>query len=248
MTKKKNRKQKHEEYIQKFGNIPTNYVERLEYMYDIYGFDSKPEKINELFCKRNMMLSTIEYFDLEAVSLYEIPEGASRPKYRLINRKNFHIEAMNNGQFVHVYVPNAKDDNMYMKRRLENDELITLEGMINTPVYIDYSAYLPTPSAYNDIDKILCEIGLIRPDIKKPDWDNIGKKYSDMYNYNVWLDDATVNDGCVHKYFSILPRIEIRMRYLNCVYNKYQYNNIIKRANYDGSPVPYLNNKGELII
>ena len=49
------------------------------------------------------------------------------------------------------------------------------------------------------------------------------------------------------KYFSLLPRIEIRMRYLNCVYNRNQYNNIIKRKGYDGSELHYLNNKGELI-
>ena len=247
MATKKNRKKKAEEYQNKFGSIPTDYVERLEYMYDNYGFETHPEKIQELYYKKLNMMTNLQYYDLDIVSLYEIPEGASRPKYRLINRKNFHVEAMNNGQFVHVYVPNAKDDNVYIRRRLDNGELMYLDGLINTPVMIDYYAYLPTPSAYNNIDKVLAEIGLIRPDMKKPDWDNLGKKYCDMYNSNVWLDDATVNDGSVHKYFSILPRIEIKLRYLNCVYNKIQYNNIINRVNYDGSGVPYLDNRGNLI-
>ena len=32
----KNRKQKHSEYEQKFGNIPIDYKERLSWMYDQY--------------------------------------------------------------------------------------------------------------------------------------------------------------------------------------------------------------------
>ena len=44
-----------------------------------------------------------------------------------------------------------------------------------------------------------------------------------MYNGNIWIDDALVMDGSVHKYYSILPRVEIRVRFLNMLYNKYQY-------------------------
>ena len=54
-----------------------------------------------------------------------------------------------------------------------------------------------------------------------------------MFNANVWLDDTLVVDGAIHKYYSVLPRIEIRLRYLNMVYNKYQYNSIINRTDYD---------------
>lgn len=246
MSIKKNRNQKQLEYDKQFDGIPLDFKERLEYMYEIYGFDNSPKAIDEMIAKRNMMLSNLYYFDLNIVSLYEIPEGSSRPRFRLINRKNFHIEAINASSFVHVYTPNAKDDNIYM-RRLVNNELITLEHKINTPVIIDYYAYLKTPTEFNRIDKCLAESGIIRPNAKKPDWDNIGKKYSDMYNYNIWLDDATVNDGSVHKYYSILPRIEIRLRYLNALYTKSQYNNIINRKEYDGSPLAYLDSKGELV-
>lgn len=242
----KNRKQKQVEYDRQFGGIPLNYIERLEYMYDLYGFDHSPKAIDELIEKRNMMLSNLFYYDLDIVSLYEIPEGTSRPRFRLINRRNFHIEAINASSFVHVYTPNAKDDNIYMRRLIDN-ELVALEGRINTPVIIDYYAYLKTPTEFNRVDKCLAEAGIIRPVAKKPDWDNLGKKYSDMYNYNIWLDDATVNDGSVHKYYSILPRVEIKLRYLNTLYTKSQYNNIINRKEYDGSPLSYLDAKGEII-
>lgn len=243
---RKSRKQKAEEYQRKYGDIPLNYSDRLNYMIDKYKLDVNPKKMQEIIDKRNMMMSTLQFFDLEVVSLYEEPEGTSRPRFRIINRRNFHMEALHNGDFVHVYTPGAKDDFIYMRRMMDN-ELIALEGLINTPVDIEYNCFFKTPSSYNITDTFLCEIGLIRPSLAKPDWDNTGKKYCDMYNYNVWLDDATVNDGTVHKFYSILPRVEIKLRYLNCVFNKHQYNGIIKRANYDGSPVPYMNNKGEII-
>ena len=68
-----------------------------------------------------------------------------------------------------------------------------------------------------------------------------------MYNHNVWTDDATVIDGRVVKYFSVLPRIEIKLRYLNCIYTKQQYNKAISRKDYDNSDLFYLDNKGGLI-
>lgn len=242
----KTRKQKALEYQLKYGDIPLNYVDRLSYLIDKYDLDSKPAKMQEIIDKRNTMLKSLQYYDLQIVSLYEEPEGTGRPRFRIINRKNFHVEAMNNGQFVHVYQVGAKEDYLYMQR-LTREGLIPLDGLINTPVDIEYKCFFKTPSYYNITDTFLSEIGLIRPSMAKPDWDNIGKKYCDMYNYNVWLDDTTVNSGNVVKYFSILPRVEISLRYLNCVYNKQQYNRIIKRKNYDGNPVPYLNQKGEIV-
>lgn len=247
MAKKKTRKQKHDEYQEKFGNIPVDYKERLEYLYDTLGFDKRPKMVDDMITKRNNMLMNMQYYDLNIVSLYEIPEGTGRPRFRLINRQNFHNEAISASNFVHVYTVGAKDDFLYMRRMVE-DELIPLEGLINTPVIIEYYAYFKTPSYFNAIDTVLAESGIIRPTVSnKPDWDNIGKKYCDMYNHNVWTDDATVIDGRVIKYFSVLPRIEIKLRYLNCIYTKQQYNKAISRKDYDNSDLFYLDNKGGLI-
>lgn len=239
-----NRKTKEIEYQKNYGHIPLDYRERLNYMVDLYGLSE--EKMQEIYETKINIQSNIFYYDLNIVSLYEEPEGTGRPRFRIINRKNFHNEAVNNSEFVHVYTLGAKDDFLYMKRMVE-EELIPLEGLINTPVNIEYYAYFKTPSYYNVNQTFMAEIGLDRPSFKKPDWDNIGKKYCDMYNHNVWLDDVTVIDGAVHKYFSILPRVEIKLRYLNTVYNRHQYTNILKRKDYDGTPIHYLNAKGELI-
>lgn len=223
--KMKNRKQKEQEYQDKYGNIPIDKFERLNYMYDFYNINDK--KSLEIINKKAQLEQSLCYSDLQIV-LFEVPEGTPRARHRLINRKNFANEAINNGQFIHVYSPNAKEDNMYMKRLL-GEELVQLNNMIYTPCIIEYDTYTQTPAVFNTTDTFLSEIGLIRP-LCKPDWDNIGKKYSDMSNSNLWLDDTLVISGTVNKYYSILPRVEIKIRYLNMLYNKYQYNSINKRT------------------
>lgn len=54
-----------------------------------------------------------------------------------------------------------------------------------------------------------------------------------MFNANVWLDDTLVIDGAIHRYYSVLPRIEIRLRYLNMLYNNHQYKSVTGRSDYN---------------
>lgn len=233
----KNRKIKQKEYQEKYSMIPVDYRERLSWMYDQYNINERKQK--EILEKRDGMLNNLYYTDIMIV-LYEEPEGAPRPRFRLINRKNFVNEAMNNGSFVHVFQPYAKEDSMYMKRLL-GQELQELNSIIWSPCIVNIDLFLKTPTALNSIDKILSEIGLERC-ITKPDWDNAGKKYTDMFNANLWLDDTLVISGTVNKYYSILPRVEIKIRFLNTLYNRYQYNSAIKKLG-DGNEVTYYGQK-----
>ena len=238
------RKQKQQQYKSRYGDIPVDYAERLNWMIDKYNLS--PAKMDEILLKRQAMLNNMFYYDYNIVELLEEPEGASRPRVRVL-KNNYNKLAAQDPMSIHVYVPGAADDNNYM-RRLVSSELSTLDSLIATPCDIEYNAYLKTPSALNITDTFLAEIGLIRPPFSKPDWDNIGKKYCDMFNYNVWIDDTLVIDGHVHKYYSILPRVEIKLRYLNCVYTKYFYNAMISRKGFEHpEELHYLDGKGELV-
>lgn len=223
--KRKSRKEKELDYNEKYSHIPLDYNERLLWMYDKYKVNNKKEQ--EILTKRFEMLSSLYYTELNVVLLEE-PEGTPRPRFRLVNRQNLVNEAISNSQFVHVYSLNAKEDSVHMKR-LVNDDLIKIQELIYTPCIVEYNIYQKTPTVLNTVDTFLAETGIERP-LTKPDWDNIGKKYSDMYNHNVWLDDTLVVTATVNKYYSILPRVEIKLRFLNTLYNKYQYNSISKRT------------------
>ena len=226
--KRKTRKQKHDEYTAKFGHIPIDYRERLDWLYTTLNISDK--QAYDILIKRANMMDSLEYYDTQII-LFEIPEWSPWPRFRIVNRSNLSNMALANPEFIHVYSLTGKEDNTFMKRLMSQEDFTALDSMICTPCMVDINAFFKTPSSYNKEDTILAEIGLYRP-ITKPDFDNIAKKYSDMFNTNVWLDDVLVVDGSVHRYYSVLPRVEIKLRYLNMVYNKYQYNSISNRVDY----------------
>ena len=215
--------------------------ERLEWMCDKYNLSQA--KMDEIIYKKRNMEFFLQYYRFKII-LYEVPEGMPRPRYRFIGPRNYMDAAAAHPNFIHVYSPTAGDDFRYMKQ-LKESELTDLHRFVQTPCCINIDSYVPTPSYFNTVDTFLAEIGL-HMDTMKPDWDNIGKKYSDMYNHNMWLDDSLVVSGHVNKFYSILPRVEIEVLYLNYATNKYQYNNIIGRSEYNPEyPIGYLNQKGE---
>lgn len=229
--KRKSRKQKADEYTAKFGHIPIDYRERLSWLYDKLHITER-EAYDILDIHRSM-ISSLNYYTVSIV-LFEIPEGSPRPRMRIVNRQNLSNMALSNSNFIHVYSLTGHEDQIFMKRLLTEQEFEGLNQIICTPCDVDINAYLKTPSSYNRRETILAEVGLQRP-ITKPDWDNIEKRYSDMFNRNVWLDDTLVIDGAIHRYYSVLPRIEIRLKFLNLLYNKHQYNQIINRVDFDNT-------------
>lgn len=227
--KHKSRQQKEKIYNEKYGHIPIDYNERLEWLYD--SLKISESKAYEILMMRDQMIRTLQYSDISVI-LFEVPEGSPRPRFRIVNRANLANMAISNPNFVHVYSITGAEDNKFMNRLITSGELDQLNNLICTPCEITLNVFSQTPKSYNKVETILAEIGLDRP-IAKPDWDNIEKKYSDMFNKNVWLDDTFVIDGHIHKYYSVLPRIEINLRYLNMVYNKKQFTSIINRKDFD---------------
>ena len=237
----KNRKKKMIEYENKYSHIPKDYEERLRWMYDTYNISNK--KAKNILDQREKMINTFRYNTISFV-LYEIPAGKERPRFRIISKKQLINGAINNPEFVHVYSLSGYEDHVYMNRLVNSSDIIALNQLLCTPVYAEFISYFPTPKSYSQEQKFLAEIGLIRP-LSKPDFDNIGKKCADMFNETIWLDDIFVVDGCVRKFYSILPRLEIRLHFMNMVYNKTQYNMIKNRKDFTESMKLEYFDKGE---
>lgn len=235
------RQEKLNKYNGRYDDIPRDFQERLNWMIDKYHLT--PNKMDEIITKkRNMEMSL--FYNRVKIVLYEDPEGAKRPRFRLINRKNYMDVAMESSHFVQVYSPNAMSDSKYLHRLIDS-ELVSLRWFVQTPCRVTINAFTKTPSYFNSIDVFLAEIGL-HQDIMKPDWDNISKKYCDMFNKNIWLDDSFVISGTANKFYSVLPRIEIYVDYLNYATNIHQYKRIIGRNDYNPEfEIGYLGKDGK---
>lgn len=226
----KSRKQKAILYENNYKDIPRDYQERLSWMYDKYNLN--PNKANYIYKARNDILESMKYEEEIFVVLYEEPEGTPRPRARYINKKNLTNSAKKYPGFINVYSITGKPDRQFMHRMITEEELVHVDNLLCTPCEVEYTAFFKTPSNFNITLKFLAELGLQKP-IYKPDFDNIAKKYSDMYNSNVWVDDSLVTRAIINKYYSILPRVEIKLKYMNMLYNKHQYNSIMKRKDID---------------
>ena len=222
----KSRKEKMIEYNQKYSHIPRDYVERLEYLYETLGIDDV--KSDEILAARDRYISST-YFETIRMVIYEVPEYTPRPRARLINRKGV-LNSIGTNSFIQVYSITGRANKEYMKM-FRQENLSYLDQLLCTPCDIEYRAYFPTPSYYNKTQIFLAEIGVDRPLIK-PDFDNIEKSYSDAFTGNIWIDDIVVVDATFRKYYSVLPRMEIDLKYSNQLCNQYQYKAITKRKDF----------------
>ena len=240
----KSRKEKESEYKMKYGEVPKDYNDRLSYMVDKYNV--KEKQMDQIIQRKNNMMNNLSMYQYLLV-LFEIPQATARHRYRIINKKNYVNAALQNQSYVHVYQPRAHEDQTFMKRLLGN-ELAQLNVFVQTPCTVQISNYFPFPSNYNTSDRFIAEYGLDWC-TKKPDWDNIGKKYSDMYNNNIWLDDKLVFGGQVYKYYSELPRVEILIQYLNVAQNIQTYRSIVSQKDYrHDHEISYIDRTGNIIF
>ena len=224
----KNKKQKMLEYQDKYGHIPLDLDGRLNYLYDTLNIDD--EKAQEILQYRYNYINSTTYKTIN-ITMYEVPEYTPRPRARLITKNGIINAATGNNSFIQVYSITGKDNKQYMEM-FTKENLKELESLLCTPCDLELNTYFPTPKYYNKIETFMAEIGLDRP-IGKPDFDNIEKSYADMFTDNIWIDDIIVVDAVIRKFYSILPRVEITLKYQNHLYNKHQHKAMLKRANYN---------------
>lgn len=196
------KKKEIDEYNNKFGEIPKDFSERFNYLIKTIKLPDK--EVKKLKSYTTKLLKS-KWTELNFV-IYFYPKATPRPR------------SGRNGAF---YVKGAKDNNKAFE-----DFINTTEHefeIISTPCTFLVDIYLPMPSSgMSKVEKLLAELKLIRP-VSKPDWDNAGKTYSDMVQKHLLLEDSLIIDGRTRKFYSIKPRIEIQIKYMNkydCKYNK----------------------------
>jgi len=181
------------EYNDKYGDIPNEFMDRFIYLINLLKIKmSDVDKIKKLI-QKNLK---IKYNEVSFV-FYFTPQATPRPRYSKFTKS--------------FYVKNKMNYNEVFGRYVKS--INTGQFPIKTPCEFYCKAYLPIPSSMNRFEIILAELGLIHH-MSKPDFDNLAKTYSDMIQKHLIQDDAIIYKGVIEKHYSIKPRIEISIRYM----------------------------------
>ena len=182
------------EYRSLYSIYPDTQEELVSYLENTLKLD--PKKVLE----EEERINNIEW-EYKEYTFFLIPKGSPRPR--------------TGGN--HFYVKGAKELKRFFESCLENDDLLYHRCEFQIDVY------LPTPiHSMSKIEILLAEKGLILP-IVTPDFDNLAKTYTDPLQQVIILNDNIINPGCVKKYYSIKPRVNIKIRYqkeFDCKYNE----------------------------
>jgi Holliday junction resolvase RusA-like endonuclease len=146
---------------------------------------------------------------------YFIPKATPRARLAGFGKHFYVSDAMNNRKLMEKFV----------KEQLSDFDLIT------TACKLHCDCYFPIPKSMNKSEKLRAEMGLVH-NLTKPDWDNLGKTYSDMIQNTIIMDDSLIIEGTVRKFYSSKPRIELTIEYADRYDSKYNMKNITKRKQY----------------
>ena len=187
--KNKSYKKQIEEYLLSYGKIPDNHDDILEYLRKELKLSEKDfEKID----KMEAYVNAIPWNTLKVI-LPIIPKGTPRPKL---------------GKSGIFYVTGAKENKKLCKYYIEDKY-----NIIYTQSHFSVTTYMPTPlKSMNRYEVYRAEMKSLVP-TSYPDWDNLGKTYSDMIQDILIINDNIITKGLVEKYYSIKPRVEIEIKY-----------------------------------
>lgn len=194
-----------EEYDEKYGNIPLDHNDILQYLLDKYP------KIDLEFIEEEIKRIESIPWEVEDHVIPIIPKPAARPRYSFETK--------------HFYVPGAASNKSVMKKILGiSDNLI----LARTRIHLE--TYQPTPVYKMNKNQVyLAELGYIRPVID-PDFDNFTKAYMDAIQGVLLADDNIITDAQIYKFFSVKPRVRIRIEYMTDFDSSYTEKILTERA------------------
>lgn len=199
----KSRKMKLAEYNEKYKDRDYDPEKSLQQYFNSRGWDYKKalKKANK---KAETILEHREYETI-SITMYEYPMKTDRPRTTRSGR---------------MYSPNAAENHNYFEKAIK--QVCKQLNLINTPAEIEIEAYLEMPAQVKPDEVILFESKLLDV-LDVPDYDNVGKCYTDILKNVSILDDDIFHIGTIKKYYSVLPRVIIRITYLKHHESEYIY-------------------------
>jgi Holliday junction resolvase RusA-like endonuclease len=181
-------------YEAEFGDIPNDQLGRIKY---ILGKRADNEKFNQMIVKEARRLQKVKYNKL-SFAMWKIVRPSARPR---VTRQQ---------GYMRMYVPRAAENGNWFEEYAKANNL----PHISTPCILDMKIYEKTPSSFSIKNKILAEMGLIRPWRRTGDVDNYAKGVLDMIQHGMLEDDCLVISSRQDLYYSIKPHAEISIEYM----------------------------------
>lgn len=178
-------------------------------------FGSNEKKKKKAYEKAAHKLELIEkesFYHTIHIVMYEYPMKTERPRTAFGGH--------------HIYSPNADENHRYFEKAVRS--VIKTFKLINTPSEIHIEAYMKTPESVKPDEVILFELKAMYP-IDPPDYDNIGKCYTDMLKDILVIDDDIFYRGSITKYYSLVPRVEFHISYQDKHTSEFIYKKILAR-------------------
>ena len=196
-------------YQDDYGTIPNDCMERIYEFLDNINDKQLDTLREDIENNLNTVWKSISFV------FYFIPKATPRARFTGFGKHFYVSDALNNRKLMEEFV----------RENLSEFNLITTACRF----YCD--CYFPIPKSMNKTEKLRAEMKLINH-LSKPDWDNLGKTYSDMIQNTIIMDDSLIVESHVRKFYSAKPRIELTVEYADRYDSKYNMKNITKRKQY----------------
>ena len=204
------------EYHNKFDHIPKDYEERLAWLYNDIKF-TKQDLEKLMACIE--LLAEAEWEELLYI-FYMVPRSTPRARQRKATQTFYVKDAHNKKEVFDQFIAACSD----------------LQCVISTPTRLDCKIYMETPAGMSRLEKMAAELELIHH-INAPDWDNLGKGYCDMIQKTLISNDSIVCRGAVEKFYSVLPRIEVTVRFMKSYDCKFNKRSVERRKSFKENPL-----------
>lgn len=181
-------------YEEEYGGIPNDQLGRISH---ILGKRADNQKFNLHVAKEAKKIKGIKYIKLNFI-MWKIVRPSARPRVNTTMG------------FVHMYVPKAKENGDWFREFALENKL----PEIDTPCILNMKIFERTPSSFSMKNKVLAELGSLRPWKRTGDFDNYAKGIADCIQHGMLKDDCLVIESTQKLYYSIKPRAEIEILYM----------------------------------
>lgn len=183
-----------ERYHSLYGMIPDKQIDRIAY---ILGKKANNEKYNRYIQSEGKRIKKIKMKKI-TFTMWKVVKPSQRPRFN------------HRGPYIRTYVPHAKENGDWFAEFCKENEL----PFIETPCILNMNVYEKTPSSFNMKNKVLAELGIIRPWKRTGDFDNYAKGIADCIQHGMLKDDCLVIESTQKLFYSIKPHADIEIYYM----------------------------------